>query len=46
MEQKERYAESYKITQTIHIRTFEIVIGINMNAKDNMYYMVADYENN
>ena len=46
MEQKERYAESYKITQAIHIGTSEIVIGIDMNAKDNMYYMVADYENN
>lgn len=45
MEQKERYAESYKITQAIHIGTSEIVIGIDMNAKDNMYYMVADYEN-
>ena len=46
MEQKERYAESYKITQAIHIGTSEIVIGIDMKAKDNMYYMVADYENN
>lgn len=46
MEQKERYAESYKITQAIHIGTSEIVIGIDMKAKNNMYYMVADYENN
>ena len=46
MNNEERYAESYKITQAIHIGTSEIVIGIDMNAKDNMYYMVADYENN
>ena len=46
MNNEERYAESYKITQAIHIGTSEIVIGIDMKAKDNMYYMVADYENN
>ena len=46
MNNEERYAESYKITQAIHIGTSEIVIGIDMKAKNNMYYMVADYENN
>lgn len=36
MEQKERYAESYKITQAIHIGTSEIVIGIDTRIKPNI----------
>lgn len=43
---KIRKAGNYEIRHSMHIGETEVVMGVDMKAPDNMYYMVADYENN
>ena len=46
MNEEIRKVKNYEIINSMHIGDKEIVIGIDMNNADGMYYMVADCERN
>ena len=46
MNEEIRKVENYEIINSMHIGDKEIVIGIDMNNAEGLYYMVADCERN
>ena len=46
MQNEERYAGEYKITNSFRIGGNEFVVGINMDDEKGNYYLVANYESN
>lgn len=46
MNEEIRKVENYEIINSMHIGGKEIVIGIDMNNAEGLYYMVADCERN